>query len=357
MQISEVIAVGVFCSYFSVIAGLFLLIAQSLSCQNCGGRAYVFIALAVTSFVHTWFCKSPIAFGDWSFTDYEQSARATISTGLTVEKMSQWLLNTSLFEQAWAHVCFGKVNWWWSQQLCLFTVGAWTIFLSVEGQRHHIKFIWAYMLLGQFVAISVASNLFYLALVLAPCPPSSSSSHGMSSLRAPVALWLPVLFSLGAIATSPFTSEHSFLPNLLLMHTFIILPLLVPDCLFPPAQASVETKSRFGISLKTLYIVVFGAALVLHVRATGQAAGDPPVSLRDLALKVWDVLHSHPAQSSMGWDVIWTSISFVVWLVLHPELQPRVLPSGSTIKGRFLTAMYLVMVTPLLSVGVLAPHV
>ncbi|KAJ7708587.1 hypothetical protein B0H16DRAFT_1823001 [Mycena metata] len=39
----------------------------------------------------------------WSFTDYEQSARATISTGLTVERMSQWLLNTSLFEQAWAH--------------------------------------------------------------------------------------------------------------------------------------------------------------------------------------------------------------------------------------------------------------
>ncbi|KAJ7717703.1 hypothetical protein B0H16DRAFT_435125 [Mycena metata] len=55
MQISEVVAVGVFCSYFSVIAGLFLLIAQSLSSQNWGGRVYVFISLAVASFVHTWF--------------------------------------------------------------------------------------------------------------------------------------------------------------------------------------------------------------------------------------------------------------------------------------------------------------
>ncbi|KAJ7713142.1 hypothetical protein B0H16DRAFT_1341714 [Mycena metata] len=326
MQISEVVAVGVFCSYFFIIVGLFLLIARSLSSQNWGGKMYVFIALSVASFVHTWFCKSPITFGDWSFTDYEQSARGTISTGLTVERMSQWLLNISLFQQAWAHVCFGKVNWWWSQQLCLFTVGAWTIFLSVEGQHHHIKFIWAYMLLSQFVAISVVSNLFYLALVLAPCPPSPSSSHGLSSFPALVALWLPILLSLSTVATSPVTSERSFLPNLLLMHTLIMLLLLVPDRLFPLAQAP------------TLYIVVFGAALVLHAHATGQAAGDPPVSVRDLALKAWDVLHSHPEQSSIGWDIIWTSISFVVWLFLHPELQPRVLPSSSTTKGRFLTA-------------------
>ncbi|KAJ7703790.1 hypothetical protein B0H16DRAFT_1829345 [Mycena metata] len=157
--------------------------------------------------------------------------------------------------------------------------------------------------------------------------------YGLSSFPAPVALWLPVLLSLGTVAMSPFTSERSFLPNLLLMHTFIILPLLVPDRLFPLAQAPAETKMRFGISLKTLYIVVFGAVLVLHARATDQAAGDPPVSVRDLALKAWDVLHSHPAQSSIGWDIIWTSILFVVWLVLHPELQPRVLPSSSTIKG------------------------
>ncbi|KAJ7703805.1 hypothetical protein B0H16DRAFT_1829405 [Mycena metata] len=57
MQISEVVAVGVFCSYFSIIVGLFLLIARSLSSQNWGGRVYVFIALSVASFVHTWFLE------------------------------------------------------------------------------------------------------------------------------------------------------------------------------------------------------------------------------------------------------------------------------------------------------------
>ncbi|KAJ7707952.1 hypothetical protein B0H16DRAFT_1823524 [Mycena metata] len=277
MQILEVVAVNVFCSYFSIIAGLFSLIARSLSSQNWGGRVYVFIALAVASFVHTWFYMFK-----FMAANYDQSARATIPAGLAVERMSQWLLNTSLFEQAWAHVCFGKVNWWWSQQLCLFTVGAWTIFLSVEGRHHHIKFIWVYMLLGQFVAISVVSNLVYFALVLAPRPPSPSSSHGMSSLPAPVALWLPILLSLGTIATSPFTSERSFLPNLLLMHTLIILPLLVPDRLFPLGQASAEPKSRIGISLKTLYIVVFGACSGF-TRAQLAKPAKPPAIHRSLS--------------------------------------------------------------------------
>ncbi|KAJ7025568.1 hypothetical protein C8F04DRAFT_1212828 [Mycena alexandri] len=315
MHISELVAVGVFCSYFSIIAGLFLLIARSLFSQDLGSRPYVFIALAITSFVHTWFYMFKFM---------------AATNGFSIP---------SLFEQAWANVCFGQVNWWWSQQLCLFTVGAWTIFLSIEGRRHNVQFIWAYMLLGQLVAISVASNLFYLALVLAPRPPSPSSNHRLSSLQAPVALWLPVLLSLGTVATSPFTSERSFLPNLLLMHSLIVLPLLAPD-------PSTQTKSYFGISLKTLYILVFGAALALHTRATGQALGDPAVSVTDFAFKAWDVLHSHPAQSSIGWDVIWTSISFVVWLVLQPELQ-----------GRLLTATYLLLATPLVSVGVLAPHV
>ena len=28
---------------------------------------------------------------------------------------------------------------------------------------------------------------------------------------------------------------------------------------------------------------------------------------------VWDVLHSHPAQASIGWDVVWSSIVWVAW--------------------------------------------
>ena len=33
---------------------------------------------------------------------------------------------------------------------------------------------------------------------------------------------------------------------------------------------------------------------------------------------LWSTLGSHPAQSSIGWDVIWTLGSFLAWIVLAP---------------------------------------
>jgi hypothetical protein len=38
-----------------------------------------------------------------------------------------------MFEQAWKIVCEGPLRWWWSEQLCLFTAGAWTVFLFAQG--------------------------------------------------------------------------------------------------------------------------------------------------------------------------------------------------------------------------------
>ncbi|KAJ7139086.1 hypothetical protein C8R44DRAFT_301105 [Mycena epipterygia] len=340
---SELAALSVFCSYFSIIAGLFSLIWRSLSPgqSSLGTRAYVFIALAIGSFMHTWFYM--FKFMTWSFTDYEQS-RGIASTGDLMKRISGWLIETSLFEQAWASVCFGPVNWWWSQQLCLFTVGAWTMFLASEGRRHRVKLIWAYMLLGQLVAISVASNLFYLSLVLATNPPSPVARP--SDLRAPPSLWIPVLISLGTIAISPLTDDRTFLSNLLLMHSLIIVPLLVPDMPFIQPR-----KSWGSMGMSTLYILVFVAALAMHTRATSNALGDPAQSATEFAHNAWSILHSHPAQSSIGWDVIWTSVSFVAWLVLQPEQESQ----GS--RPRLLTASYLMLATPLVSVGVLAPHV
>lgn len=62
MQISraELGALAVFASYFSIIGGLFLLILRNLpprSVARPGRTAYVFIALALGSFAHTWFCE------------------------------------------------------------------------------------------------------------------------------------------------------------------------------------------------------------------------------------------------------------------------------------------------------------
>ncbi|KAJ6617537.1 hypothetical protein B0H10DRAFT_2164393 [Mycena sp. CBHHK59/15] len=312
MQLSELTALGVFCSYFSIIIALFGLLCKSLFVGSHSGetyRVYVFVALTAASFGHTWFLFCSKSFRpvfmimQWSFTNYE-NLNTTVSNGYILSRMSRWLIDTSLFEQAWARVCFGAVNWWWSQQLCLYTVGAWTILLATEGRRHQTKFIWAYMLLGQLVAISVASNLFYLSLVLAKPRPAPQSS-------APPVLWIPVLISLGTVATSPFTDKHTFLPNLLLMHSLCVIPLLFPDNLFH--------GRRFCLKITTLYVIVFAAALAIHTRITSIALGDPPKSVTEFLGIAWDVLNSHPAQSSICWDVIWTSLSFIAWIVLQPE--------------------------------------
>lgn len=77
----------------------------------------------------------------WSFENYLSS----ISGHAThIDHIANWLVDTSLFEQAWATVCSGPLNWWWSEQLCLFTAGAWTVFLAIEGaiQIHFVPHQW-----------------------------------------------------------------------------------------------------------------------------------------------------------------------------------------------------------------------
>lgn len=71
-------------------------------------------------------------FMHWSFTTYDKNLGFEPDTPL-LNRVTEWLLNTAMFEQAWFVVCAGPMNWWWSEQICLYTVGAWTIFLVVQG--------------------------------------------------------------------------------------------------------------------------------------------------------------------------------------------------------------------------------
>jgi hypothetical protein len=67
----------------------------------------------------------------WSFRNFEQLT--STQNVIFFERLTNWLRGTELFEQSWSIVCAGPLNWWWSEQLCLFAVGAWTIFLSAQG--------------------------------------------------------------------------------------------------------------------------------------------------------------------------------------------------------------------------------
>jgi hypothetical protein len=71
-------------------------------------------------------------YSQWSFSDYEHSVSSP--NAQLLERVASWLVDTSLFEQAWESVCLDPIKWWWSEQLCIFAAGAWTAFLATKGK-------------------------------------------------------------------------------------------------------------------------------------------------------------------------------------------------------------------------------
>ncbi|KAK0217170.1 hypothetical protein IW262DRAFT_1449568 [Armillaria fumosa] len=320
----KTIALSIFASYFLLIFFLFGVILKDLlrpTSRSVSSEVSVFTTLTLASFGHTWFYM--FKFMSWSFSDYEHMILRTEANPL-LDRISSWLVDTKLFEQAWAAVSFGAVNWWWSEQLCLFTAGFWTVFVFHESRRYGIKNAWAYMLLGQVVAISVAANLFHLAILL-----SLQYSKPKPRGTAPSILWVPVLCSLLNVLISPFTNEETFLPNLLAMHAVLMLPLLLP-----PAGRSCS------IPYSSLYSMILISAVVMRLKTTYLAISE--TGFPSFLASAFETLHSHPAQSSIGYDVVWSTISFVAWVRLGIKHEARVLSLVSV---------------PIVSVGVIAPYV
>lgn len=193
------------------------------------------------------------------------------------------------------------------------------------------------MLLGQVVAISVASNLFYIAVLIhsaAPTKPTPSTkvsktqktpiSTPYSVDYAPIlTVWIPVLLSLLTVhATPSFSGTPYFLPNLLTMHVLLVIPLLFSSSAAPSTPRNFLTRLA---TLKNLYTLIalistLIRAKTLHPLLSDSIHGKAPFSERALALgnDAVSTLFSHPAQSSIGFDVVWTSVSFLAWCALAP---------------------------------------
>lgn len=229
------------------------------------------------------YAQDMITFMRWSFVQHGTSTSLP-----TLARVTIWLQETALFEQAWSRVCSDSSSWWFSEQLCLYTI-AWTVFLLRQGSGHGIKHLWAYMMLGQLVAISVASNLFYVAL-LGSYPPGLILPGRTVSLSVVV----PIGFSVATVFLSPYTSSGTFLYNLLAMHALLIIPLLSPP---------------FGrqFRLADIYWCLSAFAFLLRIKSY--------LTLGSLGavFQLPSTLHSHPAIASIGYDVLWTSLSLAAW--------------------------------------------
>lgn len=284
-------------------------------------------------------------------------------------RVSSWLQDTSLFKQAWLHVIKGKLNWWWSVEICLFTVGYWAMHLKQQGHHKGVPYVWAYMVLGQTTAISVAMNLFEAALASrsqilvqdekkqvmtsseeddSPLPtplqetniqlqdqPTQSTPIKQSktvtqfiTLSSPLRtgdmlfrLFL-VLFGLGTVYKMPTT-----LSSVLIMHLspmILVLPIHLSSRIVP-------RRMRWLLSNSSIYLTVALLSLVIKIKAHG-----------DVRLhydKLVPTFVSHPAQSSISADNLCVALSIMVQLydenkksnylliLLTPILGPSVVMS------------------------------
>ena len=74
--------------------------------------------------------------------------------------------------------------------------------------------------------------------------------------------------------------------------------------------------------------------------------------------QAWETLHWHPAQSSIGWDVVWTTASFIVWTAAtDPESGLAAVTREGKRRSRVWTVPYLLAAAPFASAGVTAPYV
>ena len=213
---------------------------------------------------------------------------------------------------------------------CLFIVGRFVVaiiqcmhaaHLIVSGRRRKIKHIWAYMLLGQVVAISVAANLFYIALALHPDPkPEEKLTRRRNTV--PMVLWSSILLSLSTVYLVPTSIEQGyFLSTLLTMHVLLVIPLAAPDTLL--SSAVLRMRAR------TLYGLIALASILPRIRTVSTAFASLPVEARHVSGAVsalWETLHSHPAQSSIGWDVVWTTASFFLWTFSPLQMIKYLIP-------------------------------
>lgn len=94
----------------------------------------------------------------------------------------KWLSDTSFYQDVLEIVAEKARYFWWGQQVSLGLV-SWSFYLSIEGNRRNIPYLWAFLGLAQLVNLSYAQNLFFIAILLTPVPlPENSKDLTRSSV-------------------------------------------------------------------------------------------------------------------------------------------------------------------------------
>ncbi len=190
------------------------------------------------------------------------------------------------------------------------------------------------MLLGQIVAISFAMNLSFLAMLLWYPEPGDKRRVQDEQVQGYPTRTLYVFFStytlyiaaLGAVFASifyipSFVGTSSFLYLLAVPHVLLFLPVMIPQH-WPHIDLTLDGQSRTASGVMNLYRLAVGPSIVLFVRATYLALKDQESGG---ALTIFNELKSHPAVSSVGWDVILCFLSATSWAAINNNNSWRML--------------------------------
>lgn len=340
MEVEHPIAVSILASYFVLIFALVWRIRTELSItlSNASSKVYVFIFLAVISFLATW----TYMFKFFIFSYNEWKINTLSSEPLSLNTISLWLKNTSLFDSAWRQVSLGVWQWLWSHQLCSLTVTVWTPILAIEGTRRKIPYVWVYMLLGQVVAISVAASLFFATILVYKPIVNREPSNGLIK-----SLFFSTVGGAATVILSPFVASTSaFLPNLLVMHILLIFPLV-------HLQNTSASKNKTIIYHIILYTLAAGSNFSIYVNQWFRCIDSLLVAnssrqhlLHDIYSMIVDTFFHHPAQSSISSDIVCMQFISMAWMWTY---------SRSEFKGLPIWVLALIGLTPILSASVTLP--
>jgi hypothetical protein len=167
------------------------------------------------------------------------------------------------------------------------------------------------MVIGQIVAISFATNLFLIALLLsppAPPPPSTSAPRRNRWLGPWIINFLAIIateWPAYLLADDEYWHAKSFLPVLLIPHlALLVLPFMR---LIIPAQYFRDDVEFMEGMYKYLWGTTIFAGALLFWKVTGLAWSYGGI------VGMINAILEHPAVSSVGFDVVFCWITWFTW--------------------------------------------
>jgi alpha-1,2-mannosyltransferase len=200
------------------------------------------------------------------------------------------------------------------------------------------------MLLGQLVAMSTVSSVFLVHHFSLPSYKDRRTSAG---------LFFPICI-LGAMVSviyTPWAISHSkFFPNLLIMHSLVLVPLCHPssatkrtDEAHPGAVATLRS------SLKPIYYTAALVSLVVHTHNTLAVLHLLPPGKHIISFLVETLFH-HPAQSSISLDAVCIHVIWMSWIIIDyfSSRGPKTIIS-------VLSVTFISLASPVVSIGTVTP--